>query len=311
MNLRQLKYFVRVVEMRNMTRAAESLHVAQPALSQQMALLEENLGVALLVRGVKGAQPTAEGLLLYRHAQTILRQVDSTRSLLSKTGDQVTGTVSIGLASSTARMLALPLMRRAKAELPSVVLEIVDVPSADLTKLVLQGRIDFSLSPDQQPMQGLLRTPLLRESLFLLAHASVALPRRTLAIADFAALPLVLHSLPNTLRARLDHAFLTAGLTCNLFAEASTSAILVPAVRSGMAATILPCSAAQPEIAEGSIVAHALDGALSRELVLCASESLPPTPAVSQIMALCKDEIKRLIDDQAWQGCALLKQGQR
>jgi len=307
MNLRQLKYFVRVVEMQNMTRAAESLHVAQPALSQQMSLLEEDLGVALLLRGAKGVQPTAEGLLLYRHAQTILRQVDSTRSLLSKTADQVTGTVSIGLASSTARMLALPLMRHVKAELPSVVLEIVDVPSADLTKLVLQGRIDFSLSPDQQPMQGLLRTPLLRESLFLLAHASVALPRRALDIADFAGLPLVLPSLPNTLRARLDHAFLTAGLTCNLFAEASTSAILIPAVRSAMAATILPYSAAQPEIAEGSIVAHALDASLSRELVLCASESLPPSLAVSQVVALCKDEIKRLVDDQAWRGCSLLK----
>ncbi|MBO9331907.1 LysR family transcriptional regulator [Achromobacter sp. HZ01] len=307
MNLRQLKYFVRVVELQNMTRAAESLHVAQPALSQQMSLLEENLGVALLVRGAKGVQPTAEGLLLYRHAQIILRQVDSTRSLLSRTADQITGTVSIGLASSTARMLALPLMRRVKAELPSVVLEIVDVPSADLTKLVLQGRIDFSLSPDQQPMQGLLRTPLLRERLFLLAHASVALPRRTLAIEDFAALPLVLPSLPNTLRARLDHAFLTAGLTCNLFAEASTSAILIPAVREAMAATILPSSAAQPEIAEGSIVAHALDRALSRELVLCASASLPPSPAVNRVIELCQDEIKRLIEDQAWQGCTLLR----
>lgn len=307
MNLRQLKYFVRVVDMQNMTRAAESLHVAQPALSQQMSLLEGDLGVVLLVRGTKGVQPTAEGLLLYRHAQTILRQVDSTRSLLSKTADQVTGTVSIGLASSTARTLALPLMRRAKQELPSVVLEIVDVPSADLTKLVLQGRIDFSLSPDQQPMQGLQRTPLLRESLFLLAHSSVALPPGILTIADFAALPLVLPSLPNTLRARLDHAFLIAGLTCNLFAEASTSAILIPAVRSGMAATILPCSAAQPEIAEGSIVAHAVDGSLSRELVLCTSASLPPTPAVEQVIALCKDEIKRLINDQAWQGCVLLE----
>ena len=51
MNLRQLHYFVRVFEMQNMTRAAESLYVAQPALSQQIALLEEDLGVRLLVRG--------------------------------------------------------------------------------------------------------------------------------------------------------------------------------------------------------------------------------------------------------------------
>ncbi|MGH8819116.1 MAG: LysR substrate-binding domain-containing protein, partial [Achromobacter pestifer] len=84
-------------------------------------------------------------------------------------------------------------------------------------------------------------------------------------------------------------------------------AILIPAVRSAMAATILPCSAAQPEIAEGSIIAHTVDDSLSRELVLCTSASLPPTPAVEQVIALCKDEIKRLINDQAWQGCVLLE----
>lgn len=306
MNLRQLKYFVRVVELRNMTRAAESLHLAQPALSQQMALLEETLGVGLLARGAKGVQPTAEGLLLYRHAQTILRQVDATRSLLARAADQVTGTVSIGLASSTARMLSLPLMQRVKAELPSVVLEIVDIPSADLTKLVLQGRIDFSLSPDQQPMQGLVRTPLLLEELFLLTRAGVELPRRKLSIADFHHLPLILPSLPNTLRARVDHAFLTARLTCNLFAEASTSAILIPAVRHGMAATILPYSAAHSDIADGAIAAHALDIGLARELVLCASASMPPTPAVERVVELCKEEIKRLVAQGAWRGCKAL-----
>lgn len=306
MNLRQLKYFVRVVEMRNMTRAAESLHVAQPALSQQMALLEDTVGVRLLTRGIRGVQPTAEGLLLYRHAQTILRQVDATRSLLARATDQVTGTVSIGLASSTARILSLPLMQRVKAELPSVVLEIVDLPSADLTKLVLQGRVDFSLSPDQQPIQGLQHTPLLLEDLFLLTHAGAQLPSRTLAIADFHHLPLILPSLPNTLRARVDHAFLAARLTCHLFAEASTSAILIPAVRAGIAATILPHSAAHAEIAAGSICAHTLDMGLPRELVLCASDSVPLTPAVERVIELCKAEIKRLILAQVWRGCQAL-----
>src|SRR5690606_7657151 len=165
MNLKQLQYFVRVFEMQNMTRAAESLHVAQPALSQQIALLEEDLGVRLLIRGAKGVHATSEGVLLYRHAQTILRQVDSTKSLLAKRDDQISGTVSVGLASSTARMLALPLMQLVKQELPSIILEIVDIFSADLTKLVLQGRVDFSLSPDQQPLKGISRTTQLIEDL--------------------------------------------------------------------------------------------------------------------------------------------------
>lgn len=306
MNLRQLKYFVRIIELGNMTRAADSLHVAQPALSQQMALLESTLGVVLLVRGVKGVAPTAEGMLLYRHAQTILRQVDTTRSLLARSADQVTGTVSIGLASSTARMLSLPLMQTVKDTLPSVVLEIVDTPSADLTKLVQQGRIDFSLSPDQQSMQGLLCTPLVVEDLFLLTHANVVLPDRRLSIPDFYHLPLILPSLPNTLRARVDHAFLSSRLTCNLFAQASSSAILISAVRQAMAATILPYSAASADIVEGKISAHALDMGPARELVLCASASMPPTAAVERVMALCKDEIKRLVSLQVWRGCALL-----
>lgn len=306
MNFRQLKYFVRVFEMQNMTRAAESLHIAQPALSQQMALLEEDLGVKLLVRGPKGVHATPEGDLLYRHAQTILRQLDTTRSLLNKTDEQISGTVSIGMASSTARMIALHLMKLVKREFPSIVLEIVDIPSADLTRLVLQGRVDFSLSPDQQPIKGISVTPLLIEDLFLLTHAGLPLPKRNISIDTLTSVPLVLPSLPNKLRARVDHAFLTARLTYNLFAEASTSAILIPAVREGLAATFLPYSAAQPEITSGTITPHSVDFELSREIVLCSSDSVPPTPAVANVIRLCKAVIKRLIEEQHWLGCQLL-----
>jgi LysR family nitrogen assimilation transcriptional regulator len=306
MNLRQLQYFVRVFEMQNMTRAAESLHVAQPALSQQISLLEQDLGVRLLVRGPKGVHSTSEGVLLYRHAQTILRQVDTTRSLLAKTDNQITGTVSIGLASSTDRMLSLPLMVLVKREFPSIVLEIVDIPSADLTKLVLQGRVDFSLSPDQQPIKGVSITPLLIEDLYLLTHSSLKLPKKNVAISSITDLPLILPSLPNKLRARVDHAFLTARLTYNLFAEASTSAILIPAVREAIAATILPYSAAQPEISSGVITPHSLDFELSREIVLCSSDSLALTPAVNKVIDLCKGLIKQLIEDGVWPGCRVL-----
>ncbi|MGB3288060.1 MAG: LysR substrate-binding domain-containing protein [Burkholderiaceae bacterium] len=306
MNFRQLKYFVRVFEMQNMTRAAETLHIAQPALSQQIALLEEALGVKLLVRGPKGVHATPEGDLLYRHAQTILRQVDTTRSLLSKTDEQISGTVSIALASSTARMLALPLIKRVKREFPSIVLEIVDIPSADLTRQVLQGRVDFSLSPDQQPIKGISVTPLLIEDLLLLTHASLQLPKGKTPIKALTNVPLVLPSLPNMLRARVDHAFLTARLSYNLFAEASTSAILIPAVREGLAATFLPYSAAQPEITSGTIVPRSVDFELSREVVLCAGDSLPPTPAVAHVIRLCKAVIKELVEQRHWLGCRLL-----
>lgn len=306
MNLKQLQYYVRVFETQNMTRAAESLHVAQPALSQQIALLEDDLGVQLLIRGARGVRATQEGALLYRHAQTILRQVDTTRSLLARNDSQISGSVSIGLASSTARMIALPLMKLVKQEAPGIVLEIVDIPSADLTKLVLQGRVDFSLSPDQQAMTGLEITPLLVEDLYLLAHPSVKLPRSGVTIRQIADIPMILPSLPNQLRARVDHAFLSARLTCNLFAEASTSAILIPAVREGLAATILPYSSAHPEINSGIIQPHSLDIELSREICLCSSISAPENPAVDKVVTLVTRLIKQLVEEKYWPGCRIL-----
>jgi len=132
------------------------------------------------------------------------------------------------------------------------------------------------------------------------------LPEGSIPINALTKVPLILPSLPNTLRARVDHAFLTARLTYNLFAEASTSAILIPAVREGLAATFLPYSAAQPEIISGTIIPHSVDFELSREIVLCSSDSMPPTPAVANVIRLCKAVIKELIEQGRWSGCRLL-----
>src|SRR5262245_45274960 len=79
MNLRQLKYFVGVVEAGNMTRAAEQLHVAQTALGMQIRQLEEDLGVALLVRHSRGVEPTKAGSLLHTRAISILKEVEEAR----------------------------------------------------------------------------------------------------------------------------------------------------------------------------------------------------------------------------------------
>ena len=79
MNLRRLQYFVKIVDIGSLTQAADILHVAQPALSQQLAVLENELKVKLLDRSVSGVTPTPAGKILYAHAQTILRQVEDMR----------------------------------------------------------------------------------------------------------------------------------------------------------------------------------------------------------------------------------------
>ena len=82
MDIRHLRYFAKVVELRNITAAAEALFIAQPSLSQHMTNLEQELGVPLLERSVQGTRPTAMGELLYRHARTILRQFDDAQAAI-------------------------------------------------------------------------------------------------------------------------------------------------------------------------------------------------------------------------------------
>ncbi|HEX2518277.1 MAG TPA: LysR substrate-binding domain-containing protein [Castellaniella sp.] len=307
MNLRQLGYFVRVAEMHNMTRAAETLHVAQPALSQQIALLEEELEIRLFDREPKGVRLTAEGELLLRHAHTILRQVGATRSILTRTaGDVVAGSVSIAMASSTARILALPLLRAVKRQYPAIVVEIVDIPSADLTLMVQQGRVDFSLSPDQEELNDLITQPLLVEEILLLIHPSVQLPKGPVPITELARLPMILPRPPNKLRMRIDYAFMNARLTYNLLAQASTSAILIPSVVEGMATTILPYSAAYREIHDRTIVPRHLDPRLSREIRLCFNKNAPVLPAVEKVMELTRTTVSTLIESGHWRYCTLV-----
>lgn len=305
MKIRQLQYFLRVVEMQNITRAAESLHVAQPALSQQINLLEEELGVKLFARGSKGVIATPEGQLLYRHAQTILRQVENTKSLLTKNTSQVSGTVSIGLASSTARLICLPLLTAAKAVFPSVVIEIVDTPSADLTKLVMQGRVDFAISPDQQSIRGLTRVPLFTEELYLLTHHSVSFKRARVSVKEMSRISFVLPSPPNQLRALVDQMFHAERCTYNLLAEASTSAILVPLVSAGFAATVLPYSAVKSEIQSGQIKNHRILNGLQRDMMLCMSETDSISHAVEKVVELVRKVIKDLVVSKQWIGCEL------
>lgn len=307
MNLKQLTYFVKIVEAQNMTRAAEGLHIAQPALSQQITLLESALGVKLLSRSSRGIQTTLQGDLLYRHAKTILRQVDNTRILLSKQDGEVTGNVSVGMPSSTARMLSLRLMRLVKERHPSIVLEIVDVPSADLTSLVAHGRVDFSLVPDPQKPKNMDFLPLFREELYLMTCPGTVKAGGEVSLKQMAALPLILPSLPNTLRSRLEHAFLKMNLSVDLFGEASTSAILIPAVRAGLAATILPYSSAHEEITNGQVEMHAIEGGFGRDVYLCTSNTLPVSPATRSVIALCRAALRELVESGAWKGCDFLQ----
>ena len=120
MNLRRLQYFVKIVDIGSLTQAADILHVAQPALSQQLATLEGEVRQQLLLRTKRGVTPTEAGKVLYRHAQLILRQCEQAQVDMKAAGQGLSGAVAVGLAPGTAAArLALPLLSTARARHPA------------------------------------------------------------------------------------------------------------------------------------------------------------------------------------------------
>ncbi len=105
MNLRRLKYFVKIVDIGSLTRAAEVLHIAQPALSQQVATLEGEMDQQLLIRTKRGVTPTEAGKILYTHARTILRQCEQAQLAVHNVGQTLSGNVSIGLGAGNGRIV--------------------------------------------------------------------------------------------------------------------------------------------------------------------------------------------------------------
>jgi len=284
MDLRQLRYFVKVVECGNITRASVALHIAQPAISQQMRNLERDLEMPLLERSAHGVAPTAAGQTLYLHALELLRQADSTRDLLRQDAELPQGKVSVAMPSSTTRVLAIPLARTVRERFPGIVLELVEAPSADIGALIGAGRVELAVVADHVETRGVVAQRLITEALYLIAWPEYPMPDDPVPLAALARMPLILPSAPNTIRNRIDWALREAGLPCDIRFEASSTTLLFAAVMAKLGVTILPWPAAHVELDEHKLKLARVDHRLfSRDLSLCWHDTQLLSNAVQKV----------------------------
>ena len=301
MDLRQLRYFVKVVECANITRASEALHIAQPAISQQMRNLEQDMGMQLLERSAQGVVPTAAGQTLYRHAVDLLRQADATHELLRQDAEYPQGKVSVGMPSSTARMLAMPLARTIRSRYPGIKLELIDAPSADLAGLITVGRVALAVGVDGVPTRGVVSQRLFSETLYLVAWPEFELPQTSVSLQSLAQMPLVLPCVPNTIRSRVESAMQEAGLPFAVEFEANSTDLLFSAVRARLGVTILPWAAAHVELAQQSLKLASIDHRLfSRELSLCWPDTAVHSNAVQKVKETILELFEAFEQQQGW-----------
>jgi LysR family nitrogen assimilation transcriptional regulator len=239
MQYRQLHYFVSVVEAGSFSRAVSTIHVAQPALSQQIAQLEEQLGVSLLLRSARGVRPTAAGEVLYREASSILRRLQQLPGLVRPGTGPAEGIVRIGMSSTFLTTAPMAFMEHSKASLPDVVLRMAVSDSPTIKRRVSEHELDLGLVLEDELAPAFARTPLFRQRLFLIRHRAAS-KGEPVQLADLASLPLILPPAPNMTRTALDKAFAAARLSPNVVMEVDIVANIITAIRAGVGGSVLP-----------------------------------------------------------------------
>ena len=291
MDLKQLEYFVRVAELGSFTRAAVELDVAQPALSRQVRLLEVELRQALLLRNGRGAVPTEAGKILLEHGRGILHQVQRARDDLGRLRGGLSGRVALGLPSSVARVLAVPLTRAVREAMPDAKLSISEALSEGLKESLTSGRLDIAVLYNAQPSREIDVIPLIEEALLLVRLRPPGLhedpPPGPVSLEDVAHLPLVIPSRPNAIRMHVESALASIGARPNVALEIDGVAAILDLVADGAGCAILSRNALLNSARPSSYTAQQIGTPPLRiQLSLATSLQRPATPVQKATLQL-------------------------
>ncbi|MFD4841390.1 LysR substrate-binding domain-containing protein [Achromobacter sp. NPDC058515] len=302
MQLRHLRYFVKIVEAGSFSRAATLIPVAQPALSQQIAALEEELGVVLLHRSARGVRPTAAGAAFYAEAASILSQLERIPQIVRSLGGEMQGVVRIGMSSTLASFLAGELMEACKATLPKISLRFSSGASGQLGSRIRDSSLDLALVFEDEPFTGFLRQPLFRQRLFVVSPRKAGRRPSGIRFEQLADMPLILPAHPNITRTMLDRLFAQAGIVPQIVAETEVFSGMLSAVQAGIGNTILPLGDFSGVPGYAAIWAVLIEPPVYLTASVLASSEVPLTPPAEAVRGLLSEFVRQHVEEKGLAG---------
>ncbi len=250
MELHQLRYFVRIAETGNFTRAAHDLAVAQPSLSQQVRKLERELGFALFQRGPAGATLTAEGALLLPHARAVLERLDEARTAAAEIRGVRRGVITLGISPVSGAHILPPLLRRVRERFPDLTVRTHEAGIERLLDLLATGEIDLATVLLPTIDDRLVCAPALAEDVVVVLPAGHPLAEReAVDLTELRDEPFVLLTSAYGLRQRITQQCERAGFAPHIAFESGEVTIIQGLVEAGLGLTILPESAVRRDVA--------------------------------------------------------------
>ena len=255
MDLGELRVFLTVAAERSFSGAARKLHRTQPAVSQAVRRLEDELGERLFDRSFKDGALTDAGRVLQAYAERLLRLSEEAEGAVREFQDLRRGRVLIGANEAGVHSL-LPILARHREEHPQSLVEVRRVPSRQIGLEVLQRSLDFGVLTFDPAERGLASVALGSDELVLLTHPSHPLAgRRTVTLQDLGRLPVIAHNDPSPARERVLRLFEERHAPLEIRIALPSLDGIKRAVEMQLGVALLPRRCALTEIARGQLAA--------------------------------------------------------
>ena len=301
MQFRHLRYFAKIVEAGSFSRAAALIHIAQPALSKQIAELEDEFGVTLLHRSARGITPTVAGEVLYQEALKLMRLVDNLPAIVRSSQGDVHGVVCFGMASTMAPALTGKMLEICRSTLPKVTLRFVTGDSLTLREKVASHAIDIAIVFEDEPEVGFTREVLFRQRLYL-ASPKGAPHASSISLQEISALPLVLPTPTNVLRRLLDRVFAQANIALEPIAESDLFDVMMSAVQTGLGHAVLPKGDFSDVPGHQEIATTPIEPPVYMTACLVTAQDAPLTQAALAIEASLLTFIRGQLEETSFKG---------
>jgi LysR family nitrogen assimilation transcriptional regulator len=305
MDMRQLRYFAQVVESGSFSKAATQLHVAQPALSQHVRHMEEELGVSLLHRGTHGVSPTEAGDRLLRHAKRILAEFAEIPDSVRGEAIAPRGEVRFGLPGTVSELLAAPLIEAARDRYPEVRIRVVEAMSGYILDWLKRGDVDLAMIYSTSNPRGLAVHHGLSEEICLFASPRFGgkddIDGAAVRLEDAARLPLLVPGPGHGLRELIEEAALSIRVPISPAVEIDSYSQIKKLALRGLGYGILPRMAVQREAEAGIFrVWRIEEPAITRKVYLAYSTERPLLNAPRAVGQLAWDILRQMVRDSIW-----------
>lgn len=302
MDFKQLRAFLTVADTGNVTRAADVLHLVQPAVSRQILLLEQSIGSALFQRERHGMVLTDAGRTLAGYARRALLELDRAQAEIAGASAGIGGLVTLGLLPSTIDSLSGPLVSGLAAAYPGIRIRLAMGYAGTLLRWLQSGEVDAALLYGAERSSDVQTQPLIEEPLWVIGPKEAKLRRsKPVPLARLTGKPLVLPSAPHGIRTLVDHACAVSKVQLTIAAETNALSVQRSLVLGGHGLTILPPIAVADDLRSGQLSGAPLaEPAITRTIVLGLPTSRPTGPHVRCAVDLLVAGAKRAVQGGLW-----------